>query len=74
MLLPWTHKVPSMRPKAWLWRSPSCVIFWYLVQAAFKSFTNKFKIITGYSVVHFAEAQIQPKCMKETKQKWSFRA
>lgn len=46
-----------------------CNCFWYLVQAALKSFTNKFKIITGYSLVHFAEAQIQPKCRKGTKQK-----
>lgn len=51
-----------------------CNCFWYLVQAAFKSFINKFKIITGYSLMHFAEAQIQPKCMKETKQKKSFQA
>lgn len=70
MVLPWTHKVPSLRSKPWGVEEPTlCNSFWYLVQAAFKSFTNKFKIITGYLLVHSAEAQIQPKCRKETKQK-----
>lgn len=47
--------------------SKLCNCFWYLVQAAFKNFTNKCKIIPGYYLEHSAEGQIQPKCMKLSK-------